>query len=251
MKSSNYCNLNAENKKNDLTARIEVSIGNKQCTGENFLHLCDSVIEAGYKRIEIQLSDTLHRHNLEWKLRLNSKNALQESRKLGDEWLASNAKTLTILFTRADSFSVTRWDYWIMHPKFERSKKVIEGFYKEDSVFRNLIDLEIFAYFRKLGRYPKADRIKNSIIYFIEEIAVTEFSNRLQIADEIYPGTRFEPEEYLAKTYANKRGLALGKVKFINTISDDIHAVANNASQSDKSRYRNNVIGTDEVHQSL
>jgi tRNA-dependent cyclodipeptide synthase len=199
-----------------LPARVQISLANRRCSGKELGRLFEWLAAENITRVEVQLSDSLHRHNLLWSECTDLDSAHAAALKLGDAWLHENRQILGCAEAFFNNFRVTRWDRWINDSNFGTCLKKIESIYETDEIFQVLIENEIVDYFERRKRSLSSRRKELSVMYFIEEIAVTDLSNELELANEVYPGPRFEPEEYLSRTYQRRPDLVLGCVNFIH-----------------------------------
>jgi hypothetical protein len=85
-----------------------------------------------------------------------------------------------------------------------------------DAGFRKSIDEEIESDFHKSGRSLSDERKKLSTEFLIEEIAVSEISAKYYPANEIYPGPRFIPEQYLVDADIGLRDLHIKNMRFVH-----------------------------------
>jgi hypothetical protein len=195
-------------------ARVQISMFNPYCTGKYLFALSSWVRSKGFESIEYQVSDTLQRHNFIWRDRLDYEKSIARSIQVGEQWIAQNSSVIQLCFQAFDKVSVSRWDFWINHKDFEEKNKFFHNLYTKDEGFRKVIDAEIENYFEKAGRTLLPDRKKLSKNFLIEEIAVSEISAEYFPANEIYPGPRFEPEQFLVKSDIS--GIAIKDMNFIH-----------------------------------
>ena len=180
-----------------LPARIQVSMHNPFCTGKYLFALSEWVRRQGFTSIDYQVSDTLQRHNYIWRDSLQIENARAQAIETGERWLTQNSAVIQLCYQAYDRVSVSRWDFWIRHPEFRGEEEFFWRLFKSDDGFRNAIDQEVEKYFSKAGRTLNKQRRELSRKFLIEETAVSEVSSKHYPANEIYPGPRFGPEQYL------------------------------------------------------
>lgn len=180
-------------------ARIQISMFNPYCTGKYLFALTKWLKNEGVGEIEYQVSDTLQRYNFIWRNRVNLKVARNQSLQAGEQWLTQNSPTTQFCQKVFNKFSVTRWDFWIQQKEFIEKRNFFYRLCENDSGFQAAIDEEIETYFNKLKRSLNPSRKKLSKDFLLEEIAVSEISTKYFPANEIYPGPRFRPEQYLVE----------------------------------------------------
>lgn len=195
-------------------ARVQISMFNPYCTGKYLLAISSWVSEQGFKAIEYQVSDTLQRHNLMWRDHLTWEQSRAKSIQTGEKWLFQNSSAIQLCYQMFDSVSISRWNFWIRHNDFAQEKKFFTDLFQTDSGFMAAVDSEIESYFVKSGRTLTEERKKLSRDFLIEEIAVSEISAKYFPANEIYPGPRFGPDQYLVE--ADIPGIAMKELKFIH-----------------------------------
>jgi hypothetical protein len=198
----------------ELPARVQVSMFNPYCSGKYLFALSSWLRSCGFSTIEYQISDTLQRHNFAWREHLGPEQSLARSIQSGEKWLTQNASVIQLCFQAFDKVSVSRWDYWINHDKFCAKRDMLRDLYGQDSGFRMAVDSEIESYFKSIARTLTPDRKNLSAEFLIEEIAVSDLSAECFPANEIYPGPRIAPEQYLVES--DIPNLALRDLRFIH-----------------------------------
>ena len=198
-------------------ARLQISMRSKRCSGQVIREICGKLVQLKVRDVEFQIADTLHRYNSIWQHDLDETQASEHARRIGDEWLDKNQETLLFCCRSFSSVSVKRWDFWIEKKDYRESLKKIESIYETDEDFRKLIDEEVEGYFQSIGRSLTNVRKELSIRYLLEEISVSEMTASEHV-NEIYPGKRFPPEDYLARERKYKDELLLSRSNFVSVL---------------------------------
>lgn len=185
----------------------------KECTGPGLKALVIPFMNRE-SVIEFQIADTLYRHNLIWQEGVTYEAAYAKSFKLGDNWLSDNDDVIRSCSSSCKNTSVIRWNHWIDSDKFPGILEIIKGYATHDKHFAALLENEVANYFHKVNRRLTPDRKMHALGFLLEEIAVTEQAARNYLTNEIYPGPRLLPEEYLVKIYPND--LIMSQLYFIN-----------------------------------
>jgi hypothetical protein len=179
--------------------RIQVSMHSVKCSGRFLEVVCAWLDLQGICDLEIQLSDTLQRHNIAWRDGLGEADAYLLSRERGDEWLRRNRWTIEFCHKNFEKMAITRWDYWIRHTGFAPALKLVSQLFETDRNFRDLINSGVEGYFQRIN--VDLDNIKMDLSrrFICEEIAVSLVSNKFDFSTELYPGPGLEAEAYLAE----------------------------------------------------
>jgi len=197
-------------------ARVQISMFNPFCTGKHLTALSDWINQQGFPAIEYQLSDTLQRHNFMWRDQLSPGRARARAIHSGEQWLSQNFPVIQLCFQNFEKVSISRWDFWIQHKEFPEMRTFFKELSVSNAGFRDALDEEIESYFNKSKRSLNEERKKLSLEFLIEEIAVSEISAKFYPANEIYPGPRFLPEQYLVENEIESRDLYMKKMPFVH-----------------------------------
>ncbi len=187
-----------------LPARLQISMFNSYCSGEYLYALCHWLKNQGLTSVEFQVADTLQKHNISWRNKCSTDQALSDAYKTGNDWFSVNAASFKYCYENFSFFCISRWEDWMKHTGFSEAKESLQKLLETDNGFRDAINQEIELYFEKTGRSLSKERRKISQNFLIEEMAVSEISARYWPANEIYPGPRFIPEIYLEESKIGK-----------------------------------------------
>ncbi len=179
-------------------ARIGVSLYNPQTSGKLLSTYISKLSKLNYSKIEIQVADTLHRFNLVWKKEVTLSEAHKISLQDGEKWLSKNRKFLMDENIAAD-IHLTRWDDWLQHPYFKKYYTLICDLFDTDKIFHERIHSDVYQYFKRTLEEMEEEKIKLSIRYLIEELAVAGLTNNVDPAIEAYPGPQLTSQEYLSQ----------------------------------------------------
>lgn len=174
-----------------VEASLEISMRNERCTGDGLRCQVEWAKER-FERIVFSVGDTLLRHNLSTiavgdQPPMDLDQAIRECRRLGDEWLESNARTIDAAASRHD-VTVVRWDEWLQHPEFPRWEKALAGLFGESQRFADAIRHEIRRYGSRRGIALSADQSERLCYYLVEELAVYGIQSESRDTVNIYPG---------------------------------------------------------------
>ena len=174
------------------TAHIGISMSNPKHSGFKFSSLIAWAANK-YDVVQVNLHDSLQRHNILALSSVEEKDAYAQSHSAGDFWITANAHILkpfkNISFKRRDELIAS-------FPNSHERLAQLEGLYAEDPVFSGLIDREISSFLdRKQAReggWPseKFQRFfVHSKAYILDELALMSLLNESQDFVEIYAGT--------------------------------------------------------------
>ncbi|MBU0800510.1 MAG: tRNA-dependent cyclodipeptide synthase [Alphaproteobacteria bacterium] len=149
----------------------------------------------------LNISDTLHRHNL-IRMGIAPDDAMQAAYRLGNEWMQRNADILNR--HKHKMHRIHRWNDWLTHPQFESVHAMVLAHYDHAPTFRAaaLADIEKFIGRKKgHGVDVEYDRLhKSSHIYLLEETAAYIIMARTYAANRVYPAKPLLTFEYLRHT---------------------------------------------------
>ena len=156
---------------------------------------------ANHSTCLLNISDTLHRHNL-IRAGATPDEAMQNAYRLGNEWMQRNA---AVLARHKDRFSrIHRWNDWLHHPEFPGVHAQVLAFYADVTPFRAAADADILDF---IGRKrTEADdheytRLETaSRAYLLEETAAYIIMARTYAANRVYPAKPLRTFEYLRCT---------------------------------------------------
>lgn len=218
-----------------LPTRVQVSMFNRNCSEEFLEAILNWLSSEGVTDIELQVSDTLQRHNYRWQRRKNKTRCHQMAIDAGHIWLKKNQNVIQDCLHKFVKVSITKWDFWLNDPDHSAIENGLRNLLITDDGFSRAVDDEIEKYFLYLERSVKPERKKKCLDYLMEEIAVSEVSARAYLTNEIYPGPRFIPEEYLQLRYPNYyslSGMNFVHVDFDPVENDAIRPLISNNAQS-------------------
>ena len=182
-------------------ARIGISMQNRLYDTGIRKKYIQYLIFQGFDQIEIQIADTLHRHNLIWQNNIDEATAYKLSISLGDIWCNTIADDILIL----DRYpiSVWRWNDYLAHPNIRQHISLVNKFYKQDEGFRKAVECDVRAFLARKKAECNDCAYRHSINYILEEIAVMSLTNNLFPAVESYAGKELTCQRYMAEHCKN------------------------------------------------
>ena len=197
-----------------LPTRLQISMFNPNCSGQALTAIVIWLAQQRVSELEFQVSDTLQRHNFEWRKSVKHQVAATLAHNAGEEWLNRNRNAITLSTTLFEKVSIVRWNFWIERKDHKLIEEEFRSLSGTDPEFAKSLEAEVSKYFLKSKRTDQKERREKSLDFLLEEIAVSELSARDYLTNEIYPGQRFLPEEYLISRYGQK--YSLSKQNFIH-----------------------------------
>lgn len=185
---------NAPKWKEYKTCSLGISLQSPNHVGEKLAAMVDWVNSTGhFERCVVDLSDTLHRHNLSVLHNVPLAAAHKMAADLGNEWLDSNRKILDQLDIPCE---VVRWDHWLPHADLAANRKAFDNAFERDENFRNALLRDVGHFFERtqgksLENVPDSE-IKLSMEYLLEELAVHAIFFKEYPCATIYPGRQQE-----------------------------------------------------------
>lgn len=189
---ASFKNCSIEDRKTFHKARciMPISIGQKIHEGEKFIATL-RLVERSFRECTLLLDDSIQKYTL----KITSNKDLEELHKdsfdAGTAWLDRQENALK---TFKASYSIMRWDDWVMMPEFpEHHKMVTEMYYHnktyKDSFQQNITDfLTSFKKDALLFDYDNAEKL--CLAYLLEECAVMTLWARYKYDFELYPNGR-------------------------------------------------------------
>lgn len=179
---------------------ISISQGQECHNGDKL----DALLYWGIENHEeciLNISDTLHRHNL-IRNGMDRDKAYLKSFAMGNEWAIQNKAILDK--HRACLKQIHRWNDWLYHHDFDDVHHGVIKYFNECDAFRNtaLSDVERFVERKENQQEGSAIEIKfnNSLDYLLEETAAYIIMSRHYQANRVYPAKALNTFEYLRKT---------------------------------------------------
>ena len=176
-----------KDKRNHETACLAVSVGQEYHEGKK-LKAAVERINAKYRRVIVDVADTLQRHNLALEEGLSENVAHEKARRLGYEWLNRNRD---IMDTFTIPVRIDRWDSRINHHDYAKTHQVFHTLYEEDPKFRKAVGKDARGYIHRRTRrgwnIPKEKAIAACTNYLLEEIAALTLFYRENPCVTVYP----------------------------------------------------------------
>lgn len=176
------------------TCSLGISLQSQNHVGDKLAAMVDWINSTGhFERCVVDLSDTLHRHNLALQNSLSPAAAHEMASRLGDEWLAENQKILDRL---SIPHEVIRWDSWLSHPRLGDNRMEFDNAFLKDKNFRAALLRDVGHFFDRTQNKPLKDvpeeAIRQSMEYLLEELAVHSLFFEKYPCATIYPGRQQE-----------------------------------------------------------
>jgi tRNA-dependent cyclodipeptide synthase len=169
-----------------------ISMGNPNTDGDKFRAMVDFVNhQENFDRCLLCVSDTLAAWNQVDSRGVVLPDAIERSRKLGDEWLVRNSKAIADIRMPIE---IVRWDRWRLHPDFAESLAETRFHYERSPGFRTSINADINNIAQRRGPMDAevaANLQENSLSFLLEEVAGYRlFYREFPACAKMYPGTR-------------------------------------------------------------
>ncbi len=162
---------------------LGVSIMNPNWQGEYFGSILDFAA-ANFRTIRIDVTDALYRHNF-MAQGLSRSDAEASAAELGASWISRHNSIIGASPVTPD---VIRWAHWYGHPDYQNVFDDFQAAAATCRVFRDAIDKDVDAFFRRQGRDPTVTERQYSRDFLVEEVAVITLQAREQPGLRIYPG---------------------------------------------------------------
>ena len=146
-----------------------------------------------YDAVQIDLYDTIQRHNFSGALGVDNAKAYQMAIEAGDKWIEKNSH----IWGSYKNVSFKRYnELKALFPEAEERLTLLENLYSSDEIFMDIIDREIISYLeRKQSREPGWSSEKfetlfqHSKAYILDELSVMSLLGETENYLEIYSGT--------------------------------------------------------------
>lgn len=185
--------------KND-TGMISISQGQEAHEGAKLEALLDWGV-TNHKFCLLNISDTLHRHNL-IRNGMDADSAATAAYRLGNEWMQRNAAALDKY--RHRFYRIHRWNDWLHHPEFNIVHDAVQSYFIHNPGFRQAAMADIESFTTRKGAQaentsPEA-RFNSTRDYLLEETAAYIIMSRTYAANRAYPAKPLQTFEYLRQT---------------------------------------------------
>ena len=172
------------------TAVVGVSLGSRNHTGPAFAGLMDWV-GRHFDSCIIDLSDSLHRHNL-----VAQGRSMGEAHRLtlaqGDQWLRDHNLLIESMPVPA---SLIRWDHWLSHPDFNAHLDAFRKAAETQPEFRDALLQDIHEFNQRRDIDPASVsplQRQHSLNYLLEELAAHSLLYAQTPCAVVYPGKDHE-----------------------------------------------------------
>lgn len=176
---------------------ISISQGQENHEGEKLAALLEWGV-TNHRRCVLNVSDTLHRHNL-IAGGMGEAEAFVHARRLGDLWRERNAAFIRPF--EASFYRTHRWNDWLFHPDFETVHGHVLSLFAGDAPFRAEAEKDIALF---TGRKEKQDAGDEGDLlratctaYLLEETAAYIIMSRTYGASRVYPAVPLSTFAYL------------------------------------------------------
>jgi len=167
------------------------------------LPIIAELARCGAEAVEFQVSDTLQRHNLQWK-GFAVERAYEHAQFVGLNWAKKNCSAFIHAFEKFKKVEISRWDYWVRDAHFRYHYEKVFKVFEEDGRFRDSVYDVIEGYMQSVEANPSLRAVMLSKEFILEEIAVSDLSALKDPCIELYPGPRLAAEVYLAENHSDK-----------------------------------------------
>lgn len=176
---------------------ISISQGQENHEGEKLAALLEWGV-ANHRRCILNISDTLHRHNL-MAGGTGEAEAFVQARRMGDLWRERNAAFIRPF---ENSFYRThRWNDWLFHPDFETVHAHVLSLFTGDAPFRAEAEKDIALFTDRKTKQESPDRTARlratCTAYLLEETAAYIIMSRTYGASRVYPAVPLSTFAYL------------------------------------------------------
>lgn len=115
------------------SAQFHISVGQPNHEGKKFEATC-MWAASKFKENILIVSDTLQRHNIKFAENLSEEEAYFVSRERGTQWLERNKDSIDLL----PNLTIYRHNFWLAHKNYISNRNVVNRFYDNHKVFREL-----------------------------------------------------------------------------------------------------------------
>lgn len=164
---------------------LGISLHNPNLAGEPLAAIVDWINAQHFDECFIDLSDTLHRHNIMNRTGLDEQAAGDRARHEGDMWLEENSGILDRLNL---PFRLYRWDHWRESEDVAAGIAAFTQAYETGGDFRDAVVRDIETLSVRSGQELDDARLSCGVRYLLEELAVLSFYFRDYPCAKIYPG---------------------------------------------------------------
>jgi len=165
------------------TACLAVSVGKEYHEGDK-LRAVVEWINTRFRRVIVDVADTLQRHNIMLKQGLSEPQAHEKANHLGEEWLKRNTETLGIFTIPV---WINRWDNRLNHPEYKKTQEIFLDLYNKNCLFHQAVNSDASAFIQRQGQTFNPNIFENSRNYLLEEIAALTLFYRENPCATIYP----------------------------------------------------------------
>lgn len=171
--------------KNFSRCHLGISLHNPNLEGDRLGAVIDWINAQHFSECFIDLSDTLHRHNLVLRQGISEKDALIQAIKEGNSWLKENDFILRRLRI---PFRLYRWNHWLALEEVAAGLDSFHRAFIADDDFRAALCRDVYSLTSRSGAPLDNARLSAGVRYLLEELAVLSFYFRDYPCAKIYPG---------------------------------------------------------------
>lgn len=189
-----YFKCSQENKKKIPESKIvlPISVGQKYHEDEKFAATVELLNHSNLKHVTIMICDSLQRHTLQLTHNYNKEDAYKISFEEGTKWIERNQHIYEKLTMPYD---IQRWDYWLNSSQYIKQQKLTKKLYKENKLFRDIIDNDVIAFLKRYSNRTKIDvlcskNFQHCFAYVNEEGSIVPLWVGQGSNFVIYPGER-------------------------------------------------------------
>ena len=164
---------------------LGISLHNPNLEGERLLAIIEWINNQKFSECFIDLSDSLHRHNLMARHGLDEKEALMRATDEGTLWLDKNGAILDRLRI---PYRLYRWNHWFSFEDVAIGMDAFQRAFLGNDEFRAAVYRDVYSLTSRSGVPLDTSRLSSSVRYLLEELAVLSFYFRDYPCAKIYPG---------------------------------------------------------------
>ena len=184
---------------------VTISVGQEPHERDKFKSTL-AVVNDSFNHCTIMVCDSLQRHTLKIGMQTTDDEIHKHANQLGESWIGRNINAIKKLDIE---YNIIRWDYWLSHPEYKKSRKIIDDLALHNQGFVNVIEETAMEFLkRNLHKITNIESEQNvlrySREYLKEECAVMLLWMKDNYQFEIYPSKRNTAMDFVYKHVISK-----------------------------------------------